>query len=205
MKNTLSDILEQAMRYTLNYVHTNIPGIIINFDASEKLADVQPSIKTKVLDGRVLDMPKIVRVPIIFNRSQDFSDTFPLKKGDGVLIFFSERALERWVDNGHNSEPGVSRKFDLTDAVAIPGLFATNMPFDYDSENVIRKFKNITFKMQSDGKFAFGNDSQELLAILDEFMKFMRDTTYGGNPMDAPQKTALNAIIAKLDQIRGSL
>lgn len=206
MKNVLSDIIKQANEYFINQFHFARPGIIIKFDPATKLAEVQPSIKIKTLDDQVIDMPNIVNVPVVFSQSKNFSDTFPLENGDGVLLVFSERSLEQWLDNGHNAEPGVRRKFDISDAIAIPGLFAKDADLNYDAENVIRKFNDVTFKMQPDGKFEFGNDSQSLLAILDEFMKFMRDTAkYGGSNMDSGTPTGLTVIIAKLDQIRGSL
>lgn len=203
MANTLTDALKQAIDYTLSHIHIALPGIIIKFDEATKLAEVQPSLQRKYLDGSTLDMPNIVNVPVIFQQSKDFSDTYPLNKGDGVLLIFSERALERWLNNGHGSEPGARRKFDLSDAIAIPGLFAKNTARNYDPTNAVRKFKNCIFKMQPDGKFAIGNDGAELLDLINSLINAIKSATYGGNNLDDP--APFDVIQSDLDKIRGAL
>lgn len=203
MKNTLSDILKQAIDYTLSQMFLQLPGIIIDFNAETKLATVQPSIKRRFLDSQVFEMPNIINVPVVFQQSQDFSDTYPLKRGDGVLLVFSQRSLERWIDNGHNSEPGNRRKFDLSDAIAIPGLFATNTPSNYDPNNSVRRFKNAIFKMQADGKIAIGNDQAELLDIINQLINAIKTATYGGNSLDNP--APFLAIQQELNKIKGTL
>jgi hypothetical protein len=203
MKNVLSDILKQVNKYFLNQIHFALPGIIIKFDAETKLAQVQPSIKKRYIDGTIQEMPNIIHVPVIFSQSKKFSDTFPLENGDGVLLIFSERALEQWLDNGHNSEPGVSRKFDLSDAIAIPGLFAKDADLNYDDTNVIRNFNGGIFKMQPDKKFAIGNEDAELFDIIDRLINAIKSATYGGNPLDNP--APFNTLQSDLSKIRGSL
>lgn len=203
MANTLTDVLKQAIDYALSHIHVSLPGIIIKFDEATKLAEVQPSLQRKFINDVVIDMPNIINVPVVFQQSKDFSDTYPLNKGDGVLLIFSERALERWLDNGHGSEPGARRKFDLSDAIAIPGLFAKNTARNYDPTNAVRKFKNCIFKMQPDGKFAIGNDDAELLDLINSLIDAIKGATYGGNGLDNP--APFNLIQADLNKIRGAL
>lgn len=46
---------------------------------------------------------------------------FPVKPGDGCYLVISEQSLDYWM---YGQETGTNLKFDLTNAVAIPGLFA---------------------------------------------------------------------------------
>jgi hypothetical protein len=47
----------------------------------------------------------------------------PLTRGDYVLLVFCERSIDAWLSIGGIVDPDDYRKFDLSDAVAIPGLF----------------------------------------------------------------------------------
>ena len=45
---------------------------------------------------------------------------FPVKPGDGCLLVISEQSLDYWM---YGQDTSTNLKFDLTNAVAIPGLF----------------------------------------------------------------------------------
>lgn len=122
--NTLSDALVTTFWSLLASIHTCMPGRIESYEFKTQKASVKPLLKKKFLDGDVIEIPPLVNVPVVFPRTSTAGVTFPLKKGDGVLLVFAERSLERWYSSGLDSEPGDSRKFDLSDAIAIPGLFS---------------------------------------------------------------------------------
>ncbi len=74
-------------------------------------------------------MPVIAEVPVIFPSTKKALMAFPLEEGDGCLIIFSERSMERYLSNAIvEVEPQDPRKFSLTDAICIPGLFTFNEP-----------------------------------------------------------------------------
>ncbi len=123
----LQDVIRLAVDSRIAGVHTSLPGRIEEYDHETQKARVQPLIKKKYLDGRVESLPAVDHVPVIWPRTTGVggacvSFTFPVRKGDLCLLFFTERALENWLTLGGEQEPGDSRKYDLTDAVALMGL-----------------------------------------------------------------------------------
>lgn len=129
---TLADILQQAMDSVLSTVHTCLPGRIEKYDYVTQKAEVKPLLKRKFDDGDEIELPVLTDVPVIMPRSSIASITFPIKKGDLVLLLFSERAIGDWLINGGMVTPISERRFDLSDAIAIPGLY----PFNEDSPTV---------------------------------------------------------------------
>jgi len=123
-RNSLVAAIETTVLTLLTSVHTSLPGRIETYDFSKQRATVKPLIKKKFLDETVLELPILTNVPVVFPRTKQSGITFPLERGDGVLLIFSERSLERWKASGREVEPGDPRKFDLSDGIAIPGLFS---------------------------------------------------------------------------------
>lgn len=202
---TLQTLLKTAFDHEISNIHTALPGHIIKYDGKLQKAEVMPNIQKKYYNGKVTDMPIITNVPIVFPRSSEAFIKFPLKKDDGVLLIFSERALERWLSVGGIVQPGANRKFDISDCIAIPGLYSFANPIPDDSDNLIIKYKDGTFVINNDNKMAFGNNDEELLAIIDELIDDIKTLTYGSNPLDPPGITTLDALKAKLDKIKGVL
>ncbi len=99
-----------------------MPGIVVSFDASKQTAVVQPAIKRIWVEDGPLPLPQCVDVPVQFPRGGNFVLTFPIARGDEVLLCFSERAIDNWWDRGGVQEPAEVRSFDLSDAFAIPGV-----------------------------------------------------------------------------------
>ena len=126
---TITDALRQAIQFQLYDVHTALPGVIVSYDYTKQKAEIQPSLKKSYLDGTTLDLPILSNVPVIFPRAGGASLTFPVVQGDTCLLLFIERSTDLWKSVGGNVAPNDPRKFDLSDAVAIMGLF----PFTEDS------------------------------------------------------------------------
>jgi hypothetical protein len=113
--------LEKLIDKHIGNIHTALPGEIVGFDTETCLASVQPKAQMHLTDGRILNYPVITGVPIVFPQSgTDTAIAYPVKKGDGCLIIVSEQALDYWMDSGTTSS---ELKHDLTNAIAIPGLF----------------------------------------------------------------------------------
>lgn len=126
-RNEQAQVLIDMTKKEIANIHTAAPGTILSYDSGSGLARVQSSLKFKVPDGRTLDMPVIVGVPVIFPSGYggNASVSFPVKAGDGCLLIFAERSIDEWLKGG---ESGDLRKYDLTDAIAIPGLFNFGIP-----------------------------------------------------------------------------
>lgn len=118
---SLLDAIDIAIKAAQLDTHTAIPAEVISYDSKKQTVQVQISIDRSV-NGKQIKYPILEEIGVVFPRSAKGGITFPLAKGDGVLLVFSERSLEAWK-SGNGKVPLDGRKFDINDAVAIPGLF----------------------------------------------------------------------------------
>lgn len=104
-------------------LHTALPAEIVEFNQKSCTVDVVPKAKMTLLSGKEIEYPRINDVPILFpcGMGNDAVIVYPVKKGDGCLLIFSEQALDYWQSSGVLSS---EMKFSLSNAIAIPGLFA---------------------------------------------------------------------------------
>jgi hypothetical protein len=110
-------------------VHTSFPGVVVNYDAKTRRADIQPSLKRKMPDGAFLEFPIINDVPIQFPGTKKCTIHFPLEKDDEVSVFVMERSSDKWRDDGGKSiEDEDPRRFNLMDCFAVPGLQPIEFP-----------------------------------------------------------------------------
>ena len=122
MNGEFVEQVKQTVNTLLDQVHTCTPGKIVSFDPGSCQATVLPAMKIKKPDGKMMDYPQITGVPVLFPQSygQGATIAFPVKPGDGCLIFFAEQALDQFL---YERDTGTDLKFDLTNADAIVGLF----------------------------------------------------------------------------------
>jgi hypothetical protein len=74
-------------------------------------------------------MPIITDVQVLFPGTKKALIQYELNKGDGCLLVFSTQSLEKWIiGTGNEVEAGDLRRFSLTDAFCIPGLFPPKAP-----------------------------------------------------------------------------
>lgn len=128
MNSEFVQAVKDTVRDLLGDVHTAMPGTIKTLDVSTGLATVLPAGKFKTGTGVELEYPAISGVPVVFPYSQTAAAgvVFPVKEGDGCLLVIAEQALDAWLYGG---ETTVDLKHDLTNAIAIPGLFTTANTF----------------------------------------------------------------------------
>jgi len=139
---SLESVLATAINTYLKDVHTMLPGQIVNFDPVEQLADIQPQLKRNI-DGELVNLPVLSQVPIRFLKSGDFTITLPLKEGDEVALYFIERSIDNWLEDGGIQSPNDFRKFDLSDAYAVPILYSQKQKItDFDPDNMVIKSTN---------------------------------------------------------------
>ncbi len=167
--NLLSVAIENAFNALIANVHTCLPGRIESYSYKNQKATVKPLIKKKYFDGEVVELPVLTNVPVVFPRTRAAGVTFPLSRGDGVLIVFTERALERWYSTGDDSEPGDPRRFDMTDSIAIPGLFSFNQDNIASNNNdleVQNEGQKITIKKNGDIEVGNSNLKKVITELL---------------------------------------
>jgi len=207
---SIATAVKNAINFNLNGLNTCLPGRIEKYDYTKQKAEVKPLIKKQYKDGTTEALPVIVNVPVVWPRGGGGSLTFPLNSGDGVLLVFSQRSLDTWLSKGGDSAPGDPRKFDLSDAIAIPGLFPFSESGDAeDNTNCLLTFSGGKLKIDNTGKVALGNASQELLDLFDQLIDALivsvTATALGPQLLSKSIDTTFAQIKAKLLLIKGSL
>jgi hypothetical protein len=205
MRNHLADGVYSVFDYLIANVHTAMPATIIKYDSVTKKATVKPSIKKVFANNTVVSMPTVSNVPVVMPRTAIAGLNIPVNVGDSVLLVFSERSLERWLFSGGEVEPGFDRKFDLTDAIAIVGLYSFNAQIHDEKDAAFLYNKTGIIKIDGNSKIAIGNASDELLAIVDALIVAIRDMTVGGMTVDPSSKTVFNNLKSRLETIKGAL
>lgn len=207
---TLNDAIALATNYALTAIHTALPGSIISYDYTTQKAVIQPLLNKVWSDGTTTPMPVLENVPVIFPRAGGASLTFPVVEGNTCLLLFIERSIDLWLTQGGQVNPDDPRKFDLSDAVAIMGLF----PFSESSEainnqDVLLTYQNssITIKQSGDivintaGKVAIGNSTTEVLNVISQLLGYLQGSsvvTVPSTPFTGPLNPGLVANLAAL-------
>lgn len=182
---TMAKVLQDHIKGVLKDIHTCMPAEVQSYDTTTNSVDVQPNFKRTYTDGDTVDLPIIRSVPVAFPRAGTAGITFPIKRGDSVLLIFSERSLDKWKNTGGTITPDDPRTHDLSDAIAIPGIYPQSNPLPIDPDNLV--VRNLTAKatfepsgnvtieggiskiaMDKTGKIAIGNGTIELLDLIDQ-------------------------------------
>lgn len=124
-----SDHIEEIVRAAIEArqaeLQTNLPGVVEEIDWDKQTMTVRPAIKSahRDFEGKVThkELPLLKDVPIVFPGGGGMTMTFPLKKGDTVVLAFSSRPID-----GHMQSDGVQNQIDarmhnLSDAFAMAG------------------------------------------------------------------------------------
>lgn len=112
--------ITDTIKNQLKGVHTAFPGTISDFDPGACTATVSPSLKYKKPNGEMINYPQLSGVPVVFPCCKDATVAYPIKSGDGCLVIVSEQSNDLWR---YGQETYSDLRFDLTNAICIPGLF----------------------------------------------------------------------------------
>lgn len=160
----MSDMITQLLQMVENQVaevNTTMPAVVESYDPATNRVVVRPTLPKRLANGEELPPPLIYNVPVQWTASQggQAAFTFPLAKGDGVMLHFSQRSMEGWL-SGKIDAPDDPRMHDLSDAIAVPGLMSSNV--EGHAENVQLKFGKAFLIIKPDGTFSIGNDQCSL-------------------------------------------
>lgn len=150
----LADVLARAVGSILGSIHTAFPGIVETYDYATAKASIKPVVGRRYADGAEIDMPIIPSVPVVWLRTSAGSISFPLSRGDGVLVICAERSIDDFLSAaaGATVIPEDGRKFDLSDAIAIPGLYPFGVTTLIDNATDFQiKFKEKSIFIRDNG------------------------------------------------------
>lgn len=158
-------------------LHTCLPGKIEKYDSKTRKATVSPMIKKKYLDGQILALKPIENVPVMFYGAGKAILRLPESQviGQKCLLVFCERALEFWLSSGKVSEPGSTRKFDLSDAIAILSLHSFSKDDkDTGGDDLTLQYNDSLIRIKKNGNIEMGVNTFKRL-INENFQSIFND------------------------------
>lgn len=119
--NAVSQYFSQA----LTSVHTAIPAKVVSADPEAGTISAIPTIRLPMENGVEVECPELRDIPVIYPQCAAFDLKFPMAKDDLVLLVFLEVESSVWrgSDGSTPSSPLDTSRFQLGNAVAIPGLY----------------------------------------------------------------------------------
>lgn len=205
---TPTDIIRQAINYQLRGVNTAIPAEIVSYDYTQQRADVKPLLNRKYKgEEEGTPLPIITNVPVIFPRGGNFSMHWPLNAGDTILLVFSERSLDEWVYEGGQVTPNDPRMFNLSDAIAIPGLIPFSEGTAEDNTNFNLTIGSSRMRISPTGTFCFHGLTDELVdliqQIVGQLVAFNGANGAGPVVLNPAYILSLQALQAKINAMKG--
>lgn len=121
---------------------TALPCIVESVNFEQMTVSAQPAVQGFELnqqgEKKFINYPILEDVPIVFPSGGNFSITFPIKKGDEVLVIFSARCIDFWWESGKIQNSIESRMNDLSDCFAIPCLKSLPNVIPNIAENAVQ-------------------------------------------------------------------
>jgi hypothetical protein len=125
---SMAEVLSMAISSRLAEINVSIPGRVVTYNRTKREATVQPLIRRAYVDAdgerKTEKLPIIPGVPVQFPGGgvSGVDMSWSLAPGDLVLLMFCHASLDKWLEVGGEVDPGDDRRFNLSDAVAIPGI-----------------------------------------------------------------------------------
>lgn len=124
-------VLRTALAAGLGGVRVSIPAIVVSYSKATQTITAQVTIRSRYFDASRNDgkgdfvtylPPPIAGIPVAFPSGGGVSFTWPLLPGDPVVLLVADRSIAEWKNSGANDNtPTEPRRFDLSDAIALPG------------------------------------------------------------------------------------
>ena len=168
----INELIEKIISGRLEEeIFTALPAIVedVSLLATEQSIIVQPAINREYNPDYILQSPLIFKVPVVFPAGGGGVLTFPIQKGDTVLVVFSKRSIDDWLltDGSKTVTPKRKRVFSLSDAIAIPGLVPIANNHAPNPTDVELKFKGMSIKLTGAGDIDLANGPAGSSTVLD--------------------------------------
>lgn len=162
----LPQLIDAMINEALDDVHTAIPARVEKFNPQTLRGEVVPLVKRKLeQDGEPEALPPILDVPFVMPKAGPFIMRWPVRRGDTVLVVFSERALDYIMTDGEPHDPRLRRRHALDDAIAVPGLMhlgESELPGEHGDDVILMHRDNgVKIVLQTDGKVLIENPDAE--------------------------------------------
>lgn len=214
----LTDIIEGATTDLLYSFNCHRIGIINSFDPIEQTATVQlvdKGVTTSVEGEQLIDFSPLAECPVITFKGRNGGVTIPINPGDTCMVFFNDRDMDNWLEDGLIQRPNTLRAHDFSDAVVLVGMRnQINKIADYNNDATELNYLDNKISVDSstiglvnsaggsikvDDKLELKNTAQNLKTIIDDFITIVTDLKVvdpisGPLPIDAATTSALTAL-----------
>jgi len=151
---TLNNVIKSQLNARIDHLHTNFPATIVSYDANTQKASIQPMIERLDSNGDSVKPAVINGVPIVCLSAGTGVLSFPVRVGDHVLVVVSERSLDNYMfsDGASTVNPEDRKTHDMSDAIAITGLYPYQLALGIDVENVVLRMNATANNTQNPGE-----------------------------------------------------
>lgn len=167
-EQSTEELLAAVIDGRIARINTALPATVESYDSTNNTV----AVIVPVRHSEDAAYPKLSGIPLVFPRFTNGGLRFPINKGDGVLILFIQQDIDKYL-MGSSGEVSMSqRKFSISDAVAIPGLFPLgNPPPNASEDSVELSYGSSRLTIEKNGKIKLIADSIELGDGLGNFKK----------------------------------
>jgi len=146
-------LVDERLKTFKTTLNTAIVGNIVSFNPVTVTAEIQIGVSFPLDDGTPFNITNLLNVPIMVLQAGGFSMTFPIKAGDECIVFFSQRDISLWLENGGQIQTSSKRQLNMSDAVALVGLqSAKKRVVNYDPDNLQIRTENASLTITPDGE-----------------------------------------------------
>jgi len=221
----LSEILRNSLDSLSASIRVMMPAKVIEYDETTQLAKVQPLFQDTFPGKTAQNLPELFDVPVVWMRVGLAVIYLPLKAGDQVALLFSDMSLDLWQESDGQTplDPQDTRRHNLTDAVAVPGLYAPTNPIPtvdgddvriilFDSDGNVRSQIYLSGSsgdvvVIAEDKVRLGAESASQQAILgNDFLTFFNSHIHntGVGPSGPPQTSMTTALLSQKAYVQKS-
>ena len=120
--DNLAAALRVALHENMKRINSAMPGEIVEYDDTTRLATVRGSLRMLLKNGEQVQRPVVRNAPVWFPEAGGYSIRYPLTAGDSVLLIFSQRGLDEWRSSHAESAPGIGPILSYRDAIVLAGF-----------------------------------------------------------------------------------
>ena len=135
----INELIVNSIESALSNLHTSTIAKIER--VNQNTIDVQPVFR-RLVDGREIKLPMFKDVLLINLIGGSSYIHMPVKAGDYVIMFFTERCIEGWFSGQDDAVPSEYRMHDYSDGFAICGINNSSNLLDIPSVIQITGEKN---------------------------------------------------------------
>ena len=118
----LTQTIKDSFFSLMKDVATQVPGHILAFDSASQLAQVQIGIQRVIVGGATVTPSPIIECPVWFAGNSEWLIEHEVSPYDEGIIFFSQRCIDGWREQGGVAPNPVARFHDINDALFLPGF-----------------------------------------------------------------------------------